>query len=314
MARPPTGPGVTAVFEAGTVALVTGAGRGLGAEYATALAAAGATVAVHARTARAAGAVADRIRDAGGRAHPVVGDARDGRALVGDCVAALGRLDVLVVNAGGLRDRGVSRLTDDDFDEVVDVHLRGSWTACSAAWPHLRERGGAIVLTTSGAGLHGNPGQAAYAAAKAGVVGLARTLAAEGSRHGIRVNAVAPMALTSMTAEVFRDRPAQALRAADVAPVVVALALPSCPLTGEVVETGGGWASVLRWERSEGVRFTRPDGPPPAVADVAAHWGGITDLVGRPSDRPTTTADSLAAACDPFRGTTALRAGSESCH
>ncbi|MBO4239402.1 SDR family NAD(P)-dependent oxidoreductase [Pseudonocardia alni] len=300
-------------FAEGTVALVTGAGRGLGAEYATALAAAGATVAVHARTADAAGAVVARIRSGGGRAHPVTGDARDGRTLVDDTVGALGRLDVLVVNAGATRDRAVPRLTDDDWDTVVDVHLRGSWTACSAAWPHLRPRGGAIVLTTSGAGLHGNPGQAAYAAAKAGVLGLARTLAAEGRRFGIRVNAVAPMALTSMTEEVFRDRPAQALRAADVAPFVVALALPSCPLTGEVVETGGGWASVLRWERSHGIRLTGSDGRPPGPAEVAAHWAGVTDFAGRPPDHPTATADSLAAACDAARGTGATRPGTEAC-
>lgn len=303
----------TARFAEGTVALVTGAGRGLGAEYASALAAAGATVAVHARTADAADAVVARIRSGGGRAHPVTGDACDGRALVADTVGALGRLDVLVVNAGATRDRAVTRLTDDDWDAVVDVHLRGSWTACSAAWPHLRLRGGAIVLTTSGAGLHGNPGQAAYAAAKAGVLGLARTLAAEGARFGIRVNAVAPMALTSMTEEVFRDRPAQALRAADVAPFVVALALPSCPLTGEVVETGGGWASVLRWERSHGVRLTGSDGRPPGPADVAAHWAGVTDFAGRPPDHPIATADSLAAACDAARGTGATRPGTEAC-
>ena len=132
-----TAPGFPALGRA--VALVTGAGRGLGRRYALDLAAAGYTVAVHARTDERAGAVVSEIDAAGGRAVPVPGDARDGRRLVETAVAALGRLDVLVVNAGGVRDRGFSRMTDDDWDEVVDVHLRGSYTCLLYTSPSPRD-------------------------------------------------------------------------------------------------------------------------------------------------------------------------------
>lgn len=294
----------------GTVALVTGARRGLGRHYAVELAASGCAVAVHARTVDAAMPTVAHIRSAGGRAEPVPGDARDGRGLVEATVRAFGRLDILVVNAGSVRDRGFRRMSDDEWDEVVDVHLRGSYTACSAAWPHLRERGGSVVLTTSGAGLHGNPGQASYAAAKAGVIGLAKTLAAEGARHGIRVNAVAPMALTDMTERAFRGTASESLRAEDVAPVVVALAHPSCQLTGQVVETGGGWVSVLRWERSHGIRLTT-SGRAPSTGAVGGRWADIADFTHRSPDHPTTTADSLSAACPP--GSAPDGAGSWSC-
>ncbi|ALL79896.1 hypothetical protein AD006_31810 (plasmid) [Pseudonocardia sp. EC080610-09] len=280
----------------GTVALVTGAGRGLGRRYALDLAAAGSAVAVHARDPDRADSVVSQIRAAGGQAATVTGDARDGRPIVDAAVRALGGLDVLVVNAGAVRDRSFYRLSTDDWDDVVDVHLRGSFTACSAAWPHVRRRGGSIVLTTSGAALHGNPGQAAYSAAKAGVIGLARTLAHEGARHGVRVNAVAPMALTDMTEDVFVGQPAQRLRTEDVSPVVVALADPECAITGQVIETGGGWVSAMRWERSRGVRFVGEDGAPPCPEDIARRWCEINDFDRLPTDHPESVIDSLAAA------------------
>jgi hypothetical protein len=159
----------------------------------------------------------------------------------------------------------------------------------------MEQRSGAIVLTTSGAGLHGSFGQANYAAAKAGVIGLAKTLAIEGARRGVRVNALAPMAATAMTDGILDERMAAALPPGSVSPVALALVHRSCPLTGEIVEAGGGWAAVLRWERSAGTRF---DG---AGADAIA-WPDLTRF-DEGSDHPSTTADALAAAVgDPRRG------------
>ncbi len=277
---------------AGDVVIVTGAGAGLGRRYALDLGASGARVVVNARDGSAAAAVVAAIRDAGGAAVAAVADAREGQRLAAVALSEFGRIDALVVNAGVVRDRTFARMTVAEWSEVLDVHLGGAYTGCAAVWPHLTDRGGSVVLTTSGAGLHGNFGQANYAAAKAAVIGLAKSLAIEGERRGVRVNAVAPMASTGMTRDVFDDRLAAALPTEGVSPVVLALAHRSCPLTGQVVETGGGWVSVLRWERSAGVRF---DPGELDAAAVAAGWPRITRFDGR-ADHPTTTAESLAAA------------------
>ncbi|MBN9100963.1 MULTISPECIES: SDR family NAD(P)-dependent oxidoreductase [unclassified Pseudonocardia] len=271
----------------GDVVIVTGAGAGLGRRYALDLGAAGARVVVNARTRDAADAVVTEIREGGGTATPAVTDARDGARLAEVALGEFGRVDALVVNAGSVRDRSFLKMTAEDWTEVVDVHLGAAYAGCAAVWPHLMaQRGGSILLTTSGAGLHGNFGQANYAAAKAGVIGLAKSLAVEGARKGVRVNAIAPMAATAMTRDVFDERLTAALTPEGVSAVALALVHRSCPLTGEVVETGGGWASVLRWERSAGARLERPD---PAAVD----WAAVTSFHDR-SDHPSSTADSLA--------------------
>jgi NAD(P)-dependent dehydrogenase (short-subunit alcohol dehydrogenase family) len=274
---------------AGDVVIVTGAGAGLGRRYALDLGASGARVVVNARAAAAAAEVVDEIRDKGGTAVAAVADARDGALLATTAIGGFGRIDGLIGNAGSVRDRTFLKMTADEWSEVVDVHLGGAYAGCAAVWPHLMEqRSGAIVLTTSGAGMHGNFGQANYAAAKAGVIGLAKTLAVEGARRGVRVNALAPMADTAMTRGILDERLAAALTPESVSPVALALVHRSCPLTGEVVEAGGGWASVLRWERSAGIRLADLD---PAAVD----WADLTRFDAG-SDHPSTTADSLSAA------------------
>ncbi|MFF0700215.1 SDR family oxidoreductase [Streptomyces tendae] len=188
----------------GKVAVVTGSGRGLGRAYAEALAAAGACVVVNDVDAEVVDAAVAAITEAGGKAAgavAAVGDSEAAELLTETAVREFGRLDVLVTNAGILRDRVLWKMTDDDFDAVVKVHLRGTFTCARAAAVRMREQGegGRIVLISSPAGQRGNFGQTNYAAAKAGIVAMARTWAMELSRAGITVNAVVPVAATEMT-------------------------------------------------------------------------------------------------------------------
>ncbi|MET3984505.1 SDR family NAD(P)-dependent oxidoreductase [Streptomyces sp. PvR034] len=188
----------------GKVAVVTGSGRGLGLAYAQALAAAGAAVVVNDVDADAVDAAVAAITSRAGMATGVtaaVGDTGAAQRLVDTAVERFGRLDVLVTNAGILRDRVLWKMTDEDFDDVVRVHLRGTFTCARAAAVRMREQGtgGRLVLISSPAGQRGNFGQTNYAAAKAGVVAMARTWAMELGRAGITVNAVVPVAATEMT-------------------------------------------------------------------------------------------------------------------
>ncbi|MGQ7298149.1 SDR family NAD(P)-dependent oxidoreductase [Quadrisphaera sp. KR29] len=189
------------------VAIVTGSGAGLGAAYARALAAAGAAVVVNDVSAEATERTASEVRAAGGRAAVVVapvGPTETAQQLVDTAVSEFGRLDALVTNAGVLRDRSLLKMSDDDFDVVVDVHLRGTFTCVRAAWTHFKATGtaGRIVAVGSPTGQRGNFGQTSYAAAKAGIVGMVRTWALEVGRSGTTVNAVVPVAATAMTRTV----------------------------------------------------------------------------------------------------------------
>jgi len=189
------------------VAIVTGAGRGLGAAYARALAAAGCAVVVNDVDESAAQAVTAEITGAGGRAVAVVGPVgptETADRLVAAAVEHFGRLDALVTNAGVLRDKSILKMTDDDFDTVIAVHLRGTFTCVRAAYAHFKENevAGRIITIGSPTGQRGNFGQTNYAAAKAGIVGMVRTWAMEMKRAGVTVNAVIPVAATEMTRTV----------------------------------------------------------------------------------------------------------------
>ncbi|WP_137990835.1 SDR family NAD(P)-dependent oxidoreductase [Streptomyces vilmorinianum] len=189
----------------GKVAVVTGSGRGLGLAYATALARAGARVVVNDLDAEAAEQAAETVRKAGGGevvAEAVaVGTAEAAQRLVDRAVTAFGRLDVMVTNAGILRDRVLWKMTDDDFDAVVTTHLKGTFTCARAAAVRMREQGegGRLVLVGSPAGQRGNFGQTNYAAAKAGIAAMTRTWSMELAKAGITVNAIVPVAATAMT-------------------------------------------------------------------------------------------------------------------
>jgi NAD(P)-dependent dehydrogenase (short-subunit alcohol dehydrogenase family)/acyl dehydratase len=237
----------------GRVAVVTGAANGLGRAHALELARRGALVVVNDVGASLDGsgagdgraqAVVDEIRAAGGEAVADTHSVLDGGDVVATAITAFGDLNILVNNAGILRDAAFHKMDQQTFDAVLDVHLRGTAAVTMAAFRHMRERGyGRIVMTTSSAGLLGNFGQANYGAAKAGLYGLTRVLAVEGASRGIRTNAVMPIAATRMSEGGMTPQMREALSPALVAPVVAYLASEECELNGEVLNAAGGSVS-----------------------------------------------------------------------
>jgi NAD(P)-dependent dehydrogenase (short-subunit alcohol dehydrogenase family) len=236
----------------GRVAIITGAGGGLGRAHALLLASRGAMVVVNDLGGSVGGAgsdrglaqrVVDEIEEAGGVAVAdtnSVATAEGGAAIVRTAVDTFGRVDIVVNNAGILRDKSFHNLTAEQLDPVLDVHLHGAFNVTVPAWSLMRAQGyGRVINTTSASGLLGNYGQANYAAAKMGLWGLTKVLAIEGAAHGIQVNAIAPIALTRMTEEMFSSL-APHLSPERVASVVAYLAHESCGISGEALSCAGG--------------------------------------------------------------------------
>ena len=231
----------------GEVAIVTGAGRGLGRCHALELAGRGARIVVNDLD-EAAEQVVDEIRAAGGRAvanHDSVTTAEGGERIVRQALEEFGSLAIVVNNAGILRDKAFHNLTPDVIEPVLLVHLTGAFNVTIAAWRHLRTAGyGRVVNTTSASGLFGNFGQANYGAAKAGLVGLTRSLAVEGRKVGISVNAISPMASTRMTQDLLGEN-GELLAPEQVSPVVAFLCHRDCRITGQVLSVVGGHVSAV---------------------------------------------------------------------
>jgi NAD(P)-dependent dehydrogenase (short-subunit alcohol dehydrogenase family) len=282
---------VSAVRFDGRVAIVTGAGHGLGRAYARALAARGAGVLVNDVDADAAAEAVEDIRRNGGVAVADSARVENGPWIVECALEHFGRIDVVVNNAGILRDAAFHRMQRREWDEVVDVHLHGAFEVTRAAWPHLRAQGwGRVVMTTSIAGIHGNFGQANYAAAKLALFGLAQTLALEGRGHGILVNAVAPLAASRLTADVLPPALLDRLSPDMVVPLVLALASDRCTASGQLFEAGGGCFARLRWERS---RVVALDGqPPPTAETLLERWAELDTFEG--NDHPASVGDGFA--------------------
>jgi NAD(P)-dependent dehydrogenase (short-subunit alcohol dehydrogenase family) len=277
------------------VVVVTGAGGGLGRQHALLFAARGARVVVNdlggARDgsgggAQMADAVVREITDAGGQAtasYDSVATPEGGAAVVQTALDAYGTVDVVVNNAGILRDQSFAKMTDQQWDAVLKVHLYGAYHVTHAAWPHLRAQSfGRVIVTTSTSGLYGNFGQANYGAAKLGLVGLVNTLAIEGLKYGITANAVAPMAATRMTQDILPSEALAGLDPAYVSPLVVHLASEECTDSGEVVLAGGGHYARVRLMQARGAHFASV----PSVEDIAGAWDRITDLEGAEPGRP----------------------------
>jgi NAD(P)-dependent dehydrogenase (short-subunit alcohol dehydrogenase family) len=231
----------------GRVAIVTGAGGGLGRAHALALAKHGARVVVNelggSQPGSPAEAVVGEICSAGGEAFANSADVTDFgqiEAMVADTIARWGHVDILVNNAGVLRDKAFAKMTLEDFRLVIDVHLMGSVNCTKAVWNHMRAQSfGRIVMTTSSSGLYGNFGQANYGAAKMALVGLMQTLALEGAKNNVHVNCLAPTAATAMTAELLPAEAIARLSPTAVSPGLIALVGEDAP-TRTILLAGAG--------------------------------------------------------------------------
>jgi len=272
----------------GRVAIVTGAGGGLGREHALALAARGAKVVVNdlggARdgsggSATAAEAVVAEIEAAGGEAMANAASVTDYaavQAMVDQTMAKWGRIDILVNNAGVLRDKTFAKMELDDFRFVVDVHLMGAVNCTKAVWEIMRSQNyGRIVMTTSSSGLYGNFGQSNYGAAKMALVGLMQTLSIEGAKNDIRVNCLAPTAHTRMTEDLGAALPLEALGPELVTPGLLHLVSEAAP-TRVILAAGAGGFERAYVTLTQGVHVTGADAP----EQVAAQFDAVSDRTG----------------------------------
>ena len=266
----------------GRVAIVTGAGSGLGRQHALALAKRGAKVLVNdlggavdgsGGSVSAAQAVVDEIRAAGGEAlanGASVTDFAAVEAMVQQAIDAWGRVDILVNNAGILRDKSFSKMDMADFRLVVDVHLMGAANCCKAVWPHMvAQQYGRILMTTSSTGLYGNFGQANYGAAKLAQVGLMQTLAIEGAKYHIHVNALAPTAATRMTESLFPPQILDALQPEAVVPAMLVLVHERAP-TRTILCAGGGSFEAAHITLTQGIHLGLGDTVPEQLAQRLA--------------------------------------------
>ena len=273
----------------GRVAIVTGAGGGLGRQHALALAARGARIMVNdlggtldgaGGTPKAAQAVVDEIRAAGGEAiasGASVTDAAAVQAMVDETMKTWGRVDILVNNAGILRDKSFTKMALDDFRVVVEVHLMGAFNCTKAVWNIMKAQNhGRIVMTTSSSGLYGNFGQSNYGAAKMALVGLMQTLSIEGAKNNIRVNCLAPTAATRMTQDLMPEAVLDLLKPEAVTPGLLALVSDDAP-TRVILCAGAGAFERAHITLTQGVFLGLPDD---AAEQVTANLGALSDRQG----------------------------------
>jgi NAD(P)-dependent dehydrogenase (short-subunit alcohol dehydrogenase family) len=271
----------------GRVAVVTGAGNGLGRAHALGLASHGAKVVVNdfggsrdgtGGSMTPAQNVVEEIRKAGGTAMADGADVSNFeqvKAMVERATKEWGSVDLLCANAGILRDKSFAKMELADFAKVIQVHLVGTYYCCKAVWEGMRERNyGRIVLTTSASGLYGNFGQANYGAAKAGMVGLMNVLAEEGRKNNIRVNTISPTAATRMTEEVLPPEPLKLMRPEAITPAVEYLLSEDAP-TRTILGAGAGSFALIRIMETEGINLPPSEWTPDAIA---AHFQEISDM------------------------------------
>jgi NAD(P)-dependent dehydrogenase (short-subunit alcohol dehydrogenase family) len=272
----------------GRVAVVTGAGRGIGRAHARLLADRGARVVVNdlggsregvGADVEPATTVAAEIDAAGGVAiadNSDVATPARAQSLVDAAVEQFGRIDILINNAGIIRWAGFPEADADNLARHLAVHVTGSFNTTRSAWPHMVEQGyGRIVMTTS-TGMFGLPDNLSYATAKGAVVGLTRSLTTAGAAHGIKVNLIAPAAMTRMAGQPGNEENAQ-MSPELVAPMVAYLAHEACPVSGEIYAAGAGRFARIFIASTEGYVHSTPE---PTIEDVVENWGTINDETG----------------------------------
>ena len=270
----------------GRVAIVTGAGQGLGRSHALLLASRGAKVVVNdlggstageGKSSETADLVVEEITRAGGEAVANYDSVEDGDAIVRTAMDTWGRVDIVINNAGILRDKSFKNMTDADWDIIFRVHNYGAYKVTKAAWPIMTEQGyGRVLFTTSSAGLYGNFGQTNYGSAKLSLVGFANTLSLEGQRKNVLVNTIAPFAASRLTEGLLPPAVFDSLKPEYVSPIVAYLCSEDNETTGGVYEVGGGFYSSLRWERTKGKLFRL--GRDVSPDDIESSWKQITDF------------------------------------
>ncbi|KAK9458728.1 uncharacterized protein V1516DRAFT_687838 [Lipomyces oligophaga] len=276
------------------VVIITGSGGGLGRAYALLFAKLGAKLVIN-DVANPNGTV-DEINKLYGKgtAVPDKHSVEDGDAVVKTAIDAFGTVHVVVNNAGILRDKSFMSMTDDLWDLVYAIHLRGTYKVTKAAWPYfLKQKYGRVLNTTSTSGIYGNFGQSNYSAAKMGILGFSKALALEGQKNNILVNCVAPNAGTNMTRTIMPEEIVQAFKPDYVAPLAVLLCSDKAPVTGECFEIGSGWIGRTRWQRSGGVSF--PLSSPFTPELVRDSWAKIVDFDDGRANYPMTTQESFQA-------------------
>lgn len=272
----------------GRVAVVTGAGAGLGREYALLFAARGAKVVVNdlggsfhgeGNSQQAADVVVNEIKAKGGIAVANYNSVTDGEKIIQTAMENFGRVDILINNAGILRDRSFARISEQDWDLIHNVHLKGSFKTTQAAWPIFRKQNyGRIIMTSSNSGVYGNFGQANYSAAKLGLAGLTNTLAIEGEKYNIHCNTIIPTAASRMTKDILPEILYNELRPKLIAPVVAYLCHESNNDSGAMIESAAGWATKVHMVRGQGTVLRTSlseDVTPEFVRDV---WHKVTDM------------------------------------
>jgi len=280
------------------VVVVTGAGGGLGRVYALFFASRGAKVVVNdlggdtkgdGSSPKAADVVVNEIRQHGGQAAANYDSVENGDKIIETAINAFGRIDIVINNAGILRDVSFVKMTDKDWDLIHLVHVKGAYSVTKAAWPHFLKQGyGRVIMTTSAAGIYGNFGQANYSSAKLAQLGLANTLAIEGAKKNIHVNTIAPIAGSRMTQTIMPENMVKALKPEFICPLVAYLCHESTEENGGLFEIGAGWVAKLRWERTKGFNF--PVDKELTPEDISSKWPQITDFTN--STHPKTLMES----------------------
>ncbi|GBM57737.1 Peroxisomal multifunctional enzyme type 2, partial [Araneus ventricosus] len=299
---------------AGRVAVVTGAGGGLGREYALLLAERGAAVVVNdlggtrsgeGKSSAAADAVVKEIKAKGGKAAANYNSVEEGDKIIKTAIDNFGRIDILINNAGILRDKSFTNISVEDWDLIHRVHLRGSFIVTKAAWPYFRRQNyGRVIMTASGAGIYGNFGQSNYSAAKLGALGLCNTLAIEGKKYNIHCNTIVPIAASRLTQDILPPDIFDQLKPSCVSPVVAWLCHESCEDNGGVYEAAGGWVGKYQWQRSAGKAFIPPETL--TVEAVRDNWSTITDMTD--SNTPSSLQEQTVALMESLSGTSQPKA------
>ena len=273
----------------GRTALITGSGGGLGRAHALLFAKYGANVVVNdlggkpdgtGKSTSMADHVVDEIKAAGGNAvanYDSVSDQKGAENMIKAAIDKFGSIDILINNAGILRDKSFTNMEEADWDSVMAVHVKGAYFCSRAAWPHMREKKwGRIVMTASASGIYGNFGQTNYSAAKNALIGFGQTLALEGEKYNVRTNIIAPVAVSRMTESLMPAFVHDFIKPEYVSPLVVYLCSEACDANGEVYEVGAGAFCRIETLRAKGFRI-KPDGEI-SVEQVADHWKEINDM------------------------------------